>query len=142
MEAIKGYADIVPDTSRYENPINKGMARAKVAEAQERGEPIQMAPLGGDFGPPSVVPYEFNGHASSEYRVKPEPVVTRKTEWKLYVPQPNGDSAFDHPANRAGTFNSRAEALRAAGPFDGFVLIVDEYVTYHDGVEVYREASR
>lgn len=142
MEGIKRYADIVPDTSRYENPINKGMARAKVAEAQERGEPIQMAPFGGDFGIAGVVLYEFNGHESSEYRVKPEPVVTTKSEWKLYVPRPLGKGEFDCPANLVNTFNSRSAALDAAKTYVGFVLISEEVVTYHDGVEVSREVRR
>ena len=136
------YADIQPDTSLYSSDPERSIALAKVIQAKESG--VATEGRFKDEGSWDDSGWGFSDLKNCEYRVKPEPepVVTHKTEWKLYVPQLGGGAAFDHPGNLVDTYNSRAEALRAAGPFVGFVLIVEEHVTYHDGVEVYREASR
>lgn len=141
------YADIQPDTSLYSSDPERSIALAKVIQAKESGVAVEGRFKGGDSWSDSGLSdsgWRFSDLGNFEYRVKPEPgpVVTHKTEWKLYIPMLGGGAAFDHPGNLVDTYNSRAEALRATEPFVGFVLIVGEHVTYHDGVEVYREVSR
>lgn len=134
------YADIKPDTSLYSSDPELSIALAKVIQAKESGVATEgrfkAAGSWDDSG------WRFSDLNNCEYRVKPEPVVTEKTEWKLYVPMPGGDEKFDHPANLVNTFNTRAAALGAAKSYVGFVLISGEVVTYHDGVEVSREVRR
>lgn len=134
MEDIKKYKDIEPDTSKYLNPVNKGVARAKCAEAQREGSAVEMTLYDGVWVRLGTL--DFGGAESAEYRVKPTPVITEKTEWHLYVPR--GGVTMRSKDNFVDRFACRALALVRAEAYLGWALIDQVQVTYEDGKEVSR----
>jgi hypothetical protein len=134
MESVKRFEDIQPDTSLYENPINKGLARAKCALAQEGGAQCEIkGPHSGSWSG-NYTRYEFTDSAYTDYRVKPkEPVVEEKREWVVITNIGRVDDSVQQ---------TREAALRVAARYAGEVSIESHYVTYTDGIETARRVYK
>ena len=128
--------EITPDTSLY-TPGTVAFARAlvAVADARERGEAVERAwreDTRQVWLPTSHLPPDAGRHM--DYRVKPKPVVTKRTEYVLYIPK--GGSTLKSLRNEVGVYATRDGALACAGGYGGSVLIQQRMVTLHDGVVV------
>lgn len=137
MEQIK----IEADTSKYDAKADRILAAAECIKAQAAGKDVQSRRRRESSQWVGGGSWSFDNLEGMDYRVKPEPVVTYRTEWAIYVPK-GGEGAFNHPLNRVSrTFPSREAAFEYARRCVGYLLVVQEDVRLVDGKEVSREVA-